>query len=109
MKDKTGVPRIMHCWPRPWIEAAMLAGFAHYKGDGEWVFINDKMRDMLADFAMSISERAEQERDELLAVIEKVDSLIAYQYSGSQEAMSALQDAAFAAKDVLDKVKGGEK
>ncbi len=52
---------IKYCWPEPWIEAAMKAGFAHYKGDGEWVFINDKMRDMLADFAVSIAEHTESE------------------------------------------------
>ena len=47
-----------YCWPEPWIEAAMRAGFAHHKGDGDWVFINDKMRDMLAEFAVAISEQA---------------------------------------------------
>ena len=48
-----------HCWPTPWLEAAMHAGFAHHKGGGEWVFINDKMRDMLVDFgnALQVIER----------------------------------------------------
>jgi hypothetical protein len=51
---------VRHCWPQPWIEAAMRAGFAHYKGDGEWVFISDKMRDMLAEFANAIAEHTEK-------------------------------------------------
>jgi len=64
--------RVRHCWPQPWIEAAMRAGFAHYKGDGEWVFINDKMGDMLAAFAVSIAEQAEHaQREELAELMER--------------------------------------
>ena len=49
----------------------MRAGFAHYKGDGEWVFINDKMRDMLAEFANAIAEHSENaQREEDAALIE---------------------------------------
>jgi hypothetical protein len=43
---------------------------------------------------------------ELLEVVEAFDALIKYQYSGSREAMSALQDVAFRALDVLKAVKG---
>ena len=44
---------------------------------------------------------AQAQRDELLAVVKDFDSLIQYQYTGSQEAMSALQTAAWAAHEVL--------
>jgi hypothetical protein len=68
---------VWHCWPKPWIEAAMRAGFAHYKGDGEWEFINDKMRDMLVAFAVSIAEHAEQEqREELAELMERQHALL---------------------------------
>lgn len=56
-----GVPRppgAVVCWPKPWIEAAVLAGFAHDKGNGCWVFDDDTMRDMLARFAEAIAEDA---------------------------------------------------
>jgi hypothetical protein len=59
--------QVMHCWP--WLEAAMRAGFAHYKGDGEWVFINDAMRDMLTKFAVSVAETAEQEQREFCVTL----------------------------------------
>ena len=49
------------CWPTPWLEAAMRAGFATYRGEDGWEFINDKMRDMLADFAATV-QAAERER-----------------------------------------------
>ena len=50
----------------------MQAGFAHYKGNGEWVFINDKLGDMLAAFAVSIAEHAEREqREELAELMER--------------------------------------
>ena len=39
----------------------MRAGFAHYKGGGEWVFLNDKLRDMLAEFGAEL-QRNERER-----------------------------------------------
>jgi hypothetical protein len=49
----------MICWPKHWLEAAMKAGFAHYQGDsGAFVFLNDKMRDMLAVFAKEIERAA---------------------------------------------------
>ena len=44
---------------------------------------------------------AQAQRDELLTVVKDFDSLIQYQYTGSQEAMSALQIAAWAAHEVL--------
>ena len=48
-----------HCWPTPWLEAAMNAGFVTYRGEDEWTFINDQMRDMLAAFggALVAAER----------------------------------------------------
>jgi len=49
------------CWPTPWLEAAMRAGFATYRCEDGWEFINDKMRDMLADFAATV-QAAERER-----------------------------------------------
>lgn len=42
------------CWPIQWIEAAQRAGFALYGEDGRWLFISDKLRDMLAQFAEEI-------------------------------------------------------
>lgn len=57
---------VRHCWPTPWIEAAMRAGFAHYKGGGEWVFLNDKMRDMLAEFGLSLQEAQREHLAELM-------------------------------------------
>lgn len=70
MTDKTASvgpvePTVRHCWPTPWLEAAMCAGFAHYKGGGEWVFLNDKMRDMLAEFGVAL-QREERERCAML-------------------------------------------
>ena len=40
----------------------MRAGFAHYKGDGEWEFINDQMPNMLARFGVALQEA---QRDQL--------------------------------------------
>jgi hypothetical protein len=54
----TTANQVKHCWPKPWIEAAMQAGFAHYKGNGEWEFISDHMRDMLAKFAELVAQDA---------------------------------------------------
>jgi hypothetical protein len=51
--------KIMHCWPTSWLEAAHHAGFAYY-GKGKSLLINDKMRNMLEKFALSIQE---QERE----------------------------------------------
>lgn len=48
-------------WPAPWLEAAMHAGFAHHIGGGEWVFVSDKARDMLAEFGAAL-QRDERER-----------------------------------------------
>ena len=47
---------IMYTWPTHWLEAAQHAGFCHQRSQGEWVFINDTMRDMLADFAKKLLE-----------------------------------------------------
>jgi hypothetical protein len=58
--------QVRHCWPTPWLESAMRAGFAHYKGGGEWVFINEKMRDMLVEFGAGL-QRDERERCAMLA------------------------------------------
>ena len=48
-----------HCWPTPWLEAAMNAGFATYRGEDGWEFLTDQMRDMLAAFggALVAAER----------------------------------------------------
>lgn len=46
--------QVMHCWPTQWLEAAQRAGLATYKGNGEWQFLNDGMRDFLAVFAKDI-------------------------------------------------------
>ena len=63
---------VRHCWPKPWIEAAMKAGFAHYKGDGEWVFISDKLRDMLAEFAFTVAEDAAvSQREDIAELMER--------------------------------------
>lgn len=43
---------------------------------------------------------------DLLEALEAFDATIEYQYSGSREAMSALQDAAFKAKAAIDKARG---
>jgi hypothetical protein len=60
-----------NCWPKPWIDAAVSAGFAHDKGNGVWA-INDGIRDNLAAFAVSIAEHAEQEqREELAQMMER--------------------------------------
>lgn len=47
----------------------------------------------------------EQQVAELLFVLRDWDGLIQYNYSGSREAMSAMQQCAFDTKDILDKVK----
>jgi hypothetical protein len=52
---------VRHCWPTPWLEAAMRAGFAHRKPGGEWEFLSDKMREMLAEFGAAL-QRDERER-----------------------------------------------
>ena len=57
---------VRHCWPTPWLEAAMRAGFAHYKRDGEWEFINDKMRDMLAEFGAALQDAQREHLAELM-------------------------------------------
>ena len=44
-------------WTVKRLEAAMKAGLAHYKA-GEWVFINDKLRDMLEAFGRALEETA---------------------------------------------------
>jgi hypothetical protein len=64
---------VRHCWPTPWLEAAMRAGFAHHKGEGEWVFINDKMRDMLAEFGLALQEA---QREHLAELMERQHSWI---------------------------------
>ena len=47
------------------------------------------------------------ERDKLKMVIEEFDDLIKHQYTGSKEAMSALQEAAWAAHEALKELKWG--
>ncbi len=47
----------------------------------------------------------EQQNAELVAALNGWDALIKYNYSGSREAMSAMQICAFNTKDILDKVK----
>lgn len=46
--------QVMHCWPTQWLEAAQRAGLVIYQGDGKWQFLNDGMRDVLAEFATDI-------------------------------------------------------
>ncbi len=48
--------KVIHCWPKEWIEAAQKTGFAIYKGDGRFEFISDKMRDLLQEFAELIAK-----------------------------------------------------
>jgi hypothetical protein len=55
-----------HCWPTPWLEAAMRAGFAYRKPGGEWVFLNDKMREMLAEFGLELQEAQREHLAELM-------------------------------------------
>jgi hypothetical protein len=52
------------------------------------------------------TEEIISERDKLLRVVEAVDKLIEYQYTGTRDGMSALQEVAFSAHDALAKVKG---
>ncbi len=54
--------KVYRCWPTKWLEAAQKVGFAIYKGDGEFEFINDLFRDKLEQFAMSITEEYVNER-----------------------------------------------
>jgi len=44
----------------------MRAGFAHHKGDGEWVFFDDTMRDMLAEFGLALQEAQREHLAELM-------------------------------------------
>ena len=55
-----------HCWPTPWLEAAMNAGFATYRGEDGWEFLTDQMRDMLATFGGALVA-AEREACALIA------------------------------------------
>lgn len=50
--------QVMHCWPMQWLEAAQRAGLAIYKGSGEWLFLDDGMRDLLTEFAKDIVDHA---------------------------------------------------
>ena len=50
-------------------------------------------------------ESLEQQNAELVAALKDWDTLIKYNYSGSRDAMSAMQICAFNTKDILDKVK----
>lgn len=47
----------------------------------------------------------EQQNAKLVVALKAWDALIQYNYSGSREAMSAMQQCAFDTKDILDKVK----
>ena len=53
-----------------------------------------------------VIDRLKAQRDELLAILENVDALIRYQYTGSKEAMSALQQVAWEANEAIARVKG---
>lgn len=59
---------VKHCWPTPWLEAALAAGFARYDGaTGSWHFLGgDAGRRHLEQFAMAIArnerECARQEK-----------------------------------------------
>ena len=61
---------VKHCWPTPWLEAAMKAGFAHYNEAGEWLFISDKMRDSLSEFA---AELQVMERERVIDAVQHLD------------------------------------
>lgn len=67
--------QVMNCWPTKWLEAAEIAKLAIYKGDGEWHFRNDSMRDLLGElgeFATSIIEHAVMvEREECASIAER--------------------------------------
>ena len=69
----------------------MRAGFAHHKGGGEWVFLNDKMRDMLAEFG---AELQRNERERLIAALRSADAA---------PAMSDKRTAFLWAADFLDR------
>jgi hypothetical protein len=91
-----GVDRpVRHCWPTPCLEAAMRAGFAHYKGDGEWVLINDKMRDMLAEFGTAL-QAAERER-----LLREVTHLHMAQATNNQNHPNAWHDGVDAALEAM--------
>ncbi len=49
--------------------------------------------------------RLEQQNAELVAALKAWDALIQYNYSGSREAMSAMQQCAFDTKDILDTIR----
>ena len=55
--------------------------------------------------AANALESLEQQNAELVAALKDWDTLIKYNYSGSRDAMSAMQICAFNTKDILDKVK----
>jgi len=84
---------IIHCWPKHWLEAAAKAGFAQYKGDGRWDFINDTMRNMLAEFATEITkERMNMTREEALArlIVLQHDNDHEYAHTGADDVLVAL-------------------
>lgn len=78
----------------------------HHCAGNDWVEIWSPDATAADEKEMEANARLITAAPELMVVVEAVDALIQYQYSGSQEAMSALQDAAFKAKDVLNKVRG---
>lgn len=72
--------QVMHCWPTQWLEAAQRAGLAIYKGDGEWQFLNEGMRDFLAVFAKDIVGHAVSvERAECAKFAEEVTAYTQFQ------------------------------
>lgn len=48
----------INTWPTAWLEAAVTYGFAHYEGNGRFVFIDDNFRQKLEGFAIEIDKAA---------------------------------------------------
>lgn len=65
MADKID-QEVKNCWPTPWLEAALYAGFATYEGEGEYEFLSDTIRGMLEEFAKRV-QLDEREACKILA------------------------------------------
>ena len=49
---------VINTWPTKWLEAAISTGFAHYEGNGRFVFVSDELMKKLAEFASLIDQAA---------------------------------------------------
>ena len=58
--NSDNLPKIFHCWPTVWLEAAQNAGFATFDGTA-WIFLSDAMREKLEQFAVEITKSIEKE------------------------------------------------